>query len=144
MGISLVAVFVVAQLLGVRTATPDMWEIFEFQAAAESADFTIEQSPHAITARLTNTGDTEISTGADFITVFFSEETGDWRIFPFGGHVEFAAVEIVLPPGYSARFTLTEDMLIADFLPGRYRIVVNIRGEETQAWAEFELLERES
>ncbi|MCL2225054.1 MAG: hypothetical protein FWB96_08835 [Defluviitaleaceae bacterium] len=148
-GISLFAVFMVGTLMGRMPTMIDIseWEIFEFANAAppEYVIFTMEQTSQHISATLTNaSAENEIAVAAAFILVkLVCETANEWRVFPFGSDVNFAAAETILPPGYGAQFVLTPEMLAADLLPGEYKIVTTIRknNTKTQAWAAFDLEE---
>lgn len=114
------------------------WPIVEFSYTSLPHDFVIEQFPQGITATLTNTNPTEkISVGAAF-TLAKLDENGYWREFPFRRDWAFGVDGTDLAPGYSARFTLTEDMLRLNLIPGTYRIIANVHGAYP-VWAEFEL-----
>jgi hypothetical protein len=141
----MVMTYVAGTLLGNRMKTDSTyWQIFEFENPAfrEFASFTIRQNENQISAILTNESEAEITTGTGFALALQTET--DWRIFPFRGDVGFNDIAIILAPGDSTEFSLTEDMLSAKLIPGNYRIVTNIWGEDfgtTQVWAEFELSE---
>ncbi|MCL1863370.1 MAG: hypothetical protein FWF78_07380 [Defluviitaleaceae bacterium] len=116
----------------------DDWPIIELSDTSHV--LVMERHPHALFATLTNKNPTEeISVGARFVLAKL-DENGDWREFPFREDLIFESALTTLPYGYSARFTLSEDMLGANLTRGIYRIVVDVwQDTHMHAWAEFEL-----
>jgi hypothetical protein len=122
------------------------WQVFHFENSDYNTQvsYEIEEHSNEIKAVLINESESEIRTGAGF-TLIFQDENGGWRIFPFREDFGFNVLEIILPPGYSAVYSLTEDMFSTSLMSGSYRIVTEIWGddiENTPIWASFDLPER--
>lgn len=138
---------VVASRLYDWNADINTWQIFEFENLYFDANvaFVVEQQENQIVSTLTNESESEIITGMGFTLVKQTGfENNEWRVVPFRKDLAFPEKAIILPPGYSVIFTLTQDMLATNILPGHYRFVTEIWANEksTQVWASFDLIER--
>lgn len=141
-GMSMLMVLIIGQVAGRLVGTDTSgWQVFEFtnDALPDNVTFEIGGAEQTITATLTNTGDAEIAVSAEFVLLRLTDEIEDeWRVFPFSAYVGFGQAETILPQGYSAVFSLSEEMLAVELFRGVYKIATTIRRDDTilQVWSE--------
>jgi hypothetical protein len=137
-GISLLMVFAIAQVASrFGTQNPRNWEVTAFENMYISGiSFGISHTEDGLRVTLTNTSEEEMRTAAAFDLALYSEN--EWRLVPFGPDTVFGTA-VTLPPGYSATFSLTRDMLAVNLHPGTYRFRTTVNN--SPVWVEFELEE---